>query len=169
MRTRRSPSGSGPPLDDLADEPFAAPEIRRLEELWLGARETAIDDALADGRDAALLGELDDLIGEHPFRERLHGQRMLALYRSGRQADALEAFRHARKVLVDEVGLEPGTELRRLNEAIIRQDPDLDGPPVAPSRPHAAPVADAARDRRHGRGRRRCRARHHATGGLGRA
>ena len=120
----------GPPLDDLADEPFAAPEIRRLEDLWLGAREAAIDDALADGRDAALLGELDDLIGEHPLRERLHGQRMLALYRCGRQADALEAFRNARKVLVDEVGLEPGTELRRLNEAIIRQDPDLDGPPA---------------------------------------
>lgn len=119
----------GPPLDDLADEPFAAPEIRRLEDLWLGAREAAIDDALAAGRDAALLGELDDLVVAHPLRERLHGQRMLALYRSGRQADALEAFRYARKVLVDEVGLEPGTELRRLNDAILRQDPDLDGPP----------------------------------------
>jgi YVTN family beta-propeller protein len=120
----------GPPLDDLADEPFAAPEIRRLEDLWLAARETSIDGALADGRHAAVLGEIDDMVREHPLREHLHGQRMLALYRSGRQADALEAFRHARQVLVDEVGLEPGPELRGLNDAILRQDPALDGPPA---------------------------------------
>src|SRR3954447_20225942 len=120
----------GPPLDDLADEPFAAPEIRRLEDLWLRAREAAIDAALAGGRHTAVLGELDDLVREHPLRERLQGQRMLALYRSGRQAEALEAFRDARRVLLDEVGLEPGPELRRLNDAILRQDPDLDGPPA---------------------------------------
>ena len=119
----------GPPLDDLADEPFAAAEIRRLEDLWLGAREASIDAALAGGREAAVLGELDELVREHPLRERLHGQRMLALYRCGRQADALEAFRHARRFLLDEVGLEPGTELRRLNDAILRQDPDLGAPP----------------------------------------
>ena len=83
----------GPPLDDLADEPFAAPEIRRLEDLWLRAREAAIDAELADGRHAAVLGELDELVRAHPLRERLHGQRMLALYRCGRQAEALEAFR----------------------------------------------------------------------------
>src|SRR5919206_3245064 len=77
----------GPPLDDLADEPFAAPEIRRLEDLWLDAREASIDAALADGRQDAVLGELDDLVREHPLRERLHRQRMLALYRCGRQAD----------------------------------------------------------------------------------
>jgi YVTN family beta-propeller protein len=120
----------GPPLDDLADEPFAAPEIRRLEDLWLRARGGAIDAELADGRHAAVLGELDDLVRAHPLRERLHGQRMLALYRCGRQAEALEAFRHARRVLLDEVGLEPGPELRGLNDAILRQDPDLDGPPA---------------------------------------
>src|SRR6478735_8989726 len=120
----------GPPLDDLADEPFAAPEIRRLEDLRLGARETAIDGALADGRHAAVLGEIDELVLEHPLREHLHGQRMLALYRSGRQAEALDAFRHARQVLVDEVGLEPGPELRGLNDAMLRQDPELDGPPA---------------------------------------
>jgi peptide/nickel transport system substrate-binding protein len=120
----------GPPLDDLADEPFAAPEIRRLEDLWLRAREAAIDAALADGRHAAVLVELDDLVREHPLRERLQGQRMLALYRGGRQADALEAFRHARQILLDEVGLEPGPELRHLNDAILRQDPELDGPPA---------------------------------------
>jgi YVTN family beta-propeller protein len=120
----------GPPLDDLADEPFAAPEIRRLEDLWLRAREAAIEAELAAGRDAAVLGELDELVRAHPLRERLHGQRMLALYRCGRQAEALEAFRHARRVLLDEVGVEPGPELRRLNDAILRQDPDLDGPPA---------------------------------------
>jgi YVTN family beta-propeller protein len=126
----------GPPLDDLADEPFAAEEIRRLEDLWLQARETEIDVALADGRHAEAIGEVDELISEHPLRERLHGQRMLALYGSGRQADALEAFRHARQLLLDDVGLEPGPELRRLNDAILRQDPDLDGPPrrLAPAR-----------------------------------
>jgi YVTN family beta-propeller protein len=119
----------GPPLDDLADEPFAAAEIRRLEDLWLGAREAEIDVALADGRHAEVIAEVEELVREHPLRERLHGQLMLALYGSGRQADALEAFRHARQVLLDEVGLEPGPELRRLNDAILRQDPDLDGPP----------------------------------------
>ena len=118
----------GPPLDDLADEPFAAPEIRRLEDLWLRAREAAIDAELADGRHAAVLGELDDLVRVYPLRERLHGQRMLALYRCGRQAEALEAFRHARRVLLDEVGVEPGPELRGLNDAMLRQDPDLDRP-----------------------------------------
>src|SRR3954468_24597599 len=74
----------GPPLDDLADEPFAAPEIRRLEDLWLAAREAAIDAALAEGGHVAVLGELDNLVREHPLRERLHCLRMLALYRCGR-------------------------------------------------------------------------------------
>src|SRR3954453_14641682 len=122
----------GPPLDDLADEPFAAPETRRLEGLWLRAREAAIDAELAEGRHAAVLGELDDLVRAHPLRERLHAQRMLALYRWGRQAEALEAFRDTRRTLLDEVGLEPGPELRRLNDAILSQDADLDGPPARP-------------------------------------
>jgi YVTN family beta-propeller protein len=131
----------GPPLDDLANEPFAAPEIRRLEDLWLRAREAAIDSGLAEGRHAEVLGELDELVGAHPLRERLHGQRMLALYRCGRQAEALEAFRDARRVLLDEVGLEPGPELRRLNDAILGQDPDLDGPRARayPSRARGRP------------------------------
>jgi DNA-binding SARP family transcriptional activator len=76
----------------VADEPFAADEIRRLEELWLRARELAIDDALAGGQHGAVLGEIEYLVAEHPLRERLHAQRMLALYRSGRQAEALEAY-----------------------------------------------------------------------------
>src|SRR3954447_24814110 len=127
----------GSPLDDLANEPFAGPEIRRLEDLWLRAREAAIDSALANGRHRQALGELDDLIREHPLREGLHVRRMLALYRCGQQADALTAFQEARQVLLDEVGLEPGPELRRLNDAILRQDSELDGPPAAafPGRP----------------------------------
>jgi ABC-type transport system substrate-binding protein/DNA-binding SARP family transcriptional activator len=119
----------GPPLDDLADEPFAASEIRRLTDLWLEARETAIDAALGDGHPDAVLGELDELVRQYPLRERLHGRRLLALYRCGRQAEALEAYRDVRRVLLDEVGLEPGPELRHLNDAMLRQDPDLDGRP----------------------------------------
>ena len=115
----------GSPLDDLADEPFAAAEIRRLEELWLRAREIAVDDALAAGHHQQLAGELDELVAQHPLRERLHAQRMLALYRCGRQAEALSAYRHARELLVGEIGVEPGPELRRLHEAILNQDPSL--------------------------------------------
>jgi DNA-binding SARP family transcriptional activator len=141
-RTRRSSRAGA--ATSCAYEPFAAPEIRRLQDLWLRAREAAIDAALAGGRHTAVLGELDDLVREHPLRERLHGQRMLALYRSGRQAEALEAFRDARRALLDEVGLEPGPDLRRLNDAILRQDPDLDGPPYmisCPRSPRRAPSA----------------------------
>jgi class 3 adenylate cyclase/tetratricopeptide (TPR) repeat protein len=116
----------GPPLVDLADEPFAATEIRRLEELWLRARELSIDEALAAGEHAAVVGELQEMVARHPLRERLHGQRMLALYRCGRQAEALEAYRHAREVLVGEVGVEPGADLRELHDAILQQDAALD-------------------------------------------
>src|SRR3954454_21395325 len=119
----------GPPLDDLADEPFAGPEIRGLEELWLRARELAIDGALAAGEHERVVAELGALVHEHPLREHLHAQRMLALYRSGRQADALEAYQYARSALVDEVGVEPGPELRHLHEEILGQDPALDLPP----------------------------------------
>ena len=115
----------GPPLDDVAGEPFAAAEIRRLEELRLAAVELAIDHDLAAGRHRECVGELERLVLEEPLRETLHAQRMLALYRSGRQADALEAYRHARAVLVEPSGVEPGPELRRLHEAILRQDSAL--------------------------------------------
>jgi DNA-binding SARP family transcriptional activator/tetratricopeptide (TPR) repeat protein len=123
----------GPPLDDVATEPFAALEIRRLEELRLAAVEMAIDQDLAMGRHAEIVGELETLVAQEPLRERLHALRMLALYRSGRQAAALEAYRRARKALVDEVGVEPGPELRRLHEAILRQDPALDPPAEDPA------------------------------------
>jgi DNA-binding SARP family transcriptional activator len=116
----------GPPLDDLADEPFATSEIRRFEELSLRARELQIDAALATGRHQAVVGDLEALVEQHPLHERLHAQLMLGLYRCGRQAEALEAYRHARAVLVDEVGVEPGPELRSLHEAILKKDPALD-------------------------------------------
>jgi DNA-binding SARP family transcriptional activator len=86
----------GAPLADVADEPFAAPEIRRLEELRLMASESAIDADLAAGRHREVVGELEALVAEQPLRERLHGLRMLALYRSGCQAEALEVYRRAR-------------------------------------------------------------------------
>jgi DNA-binding SARP family transcriptional activator/WD40 repeat protein len=126
----------GDPLADLAEQPFADPEIRRLEELRLAATELAIDADLAAGRHHELVGELDALVAENPLRERLHAQRMLALYRCGRQAEALEAYRHARTALVEEIGVEPSAELRHLHEAILRQDPSLDVEAVAGDLPH---------------------------------
>ena len=125
----------GDPLADIADEPFAIDEIRRLEELRLTAAELAIDADLATGRHQELVGEIEALLAANPLRERLHGQRMLALYRCGRQAEALEAYRHARDTLVEEIGIEPSAELRRLHEAILRQDPSLDVEPAAPELP----------------------------------
>src|SRR4051812_41058361 len=119
----------GGALDDIADEPFAAAEIGRLEELRLNALEQAIDDDLAEGRHGELVGELEALVAEHPLSERLHGQLMLALYRSGRQAEALEAYRRARALLVEEVGIEPGPDLQRLHAAVLAQDTSLDAPP----------------------------------------
>ena len=108
------------------DEPFARAEARRLEELRLTALELAIESDLEAGRHRELTGRLESLVAEHPLRERLHGLRMLALYRAGRQAEALEAYRAARAALVEEIGAEPGRELRRLQEAILRQDPALE-------------------------------------------
>ena len=125
----------GAPLADLADEPFAADEIARLEEQRLSAIELRVEADLAAGHHAELVGELGQLTREHPWRERLHGQFMLALYRSGRQADALDAYRRAREVLVDELGIEPGAELRELHQKVLDQDP-------ASTAPHAA--ADGA-------------------------
>src|SRR5215203_554658 len=125
----------GDPLADVADEPFAAAEIRRLEELRLTAAELAIDADLAAGRHREVLGEIDAVLAANPLRERLHGQRMLVLYRSGRQAEALEAYRQARRTLVEEIGVEPSPELRRLHDAILRQDPSLDVEPAAAELP----------------------------------
>jgi DNA-binding SARP family transcriptional activator/tetratricopeptide (TPR) repeat protein len=115
----------GQPLADLAFEPFAAQEAPRLEELRTAALEDLIDAQLACGSGPDLVAELEHLIAEHPFRERLRGQLMLALYRSGRQADALEAYQETRRTLVDELGIEPSAALRELEQAILRQDASL--------------------------------------------
>jgi DNA-binding SARP family transcriptional activator len=116
----------GPALADFAFEPFAQAAIGRLEEMLLLAVEMRIDADLALGRHASLVAELDALAAEHPLRERLHGQLMLALYRSGRQAEALGAYQSARSTLVEELGIEPGSALQELERAILRQDPALE-------------------------------------------
>jgi DNA-binding SARP family transcriptional activator len=136
----------GPALGDLADEPFAALEIARLEEQRLTALESRLEADLAAGLHAELTGELHRLASEHPWRERLHGQLMLALYRCGRQAEALDVYRRAREVLVEALGIEPGPELRELHRAILAHDPDLRGtiPRQDTPRPEAAlPVTGA--------------------------
>jgi YVTN family beta-propeller protein len=133
----------GPPLADFAYEPFAQREIARLEELHVVAVEDRIDADLALGRHAMVVGELDALVDEHPLRERLRGQQMVALYRSGRQAEALEAYQDARRTLVDELGIEPGPALHELERRILRQDPDLDVPP--PEKPVRATTGRAPR------------------------
>jgi YVTN family beta-propeller protein len=119
---------------EVADELWARAEADRLEELRLTATEDRIDADLSLGRHSALVPELEVLTTKHPTRERLVCQRMLALYRSGRQADALAAYRDARRSLVDELGLEPGPELRRLESAVLAQDESLDLPPAEPSK-----------------------------------
>jgi DNA-binding SARP family transcriptional activator/tetratricopeptide (TPR) repeat protein len=122
----------GAPLADLTYDDLGILEAARLEELRLAAREDLIDAELELGRNVDLVPTLEALVLEHPFRERLRGQLMLALYRAGRQADALDAYRVARGVLVEELGLEPGVQLRELEQAILRQDPALDLPAVLP-------------------------------------
>ena len=116
----------GTPLSDFASARFAQPEIAHLEDLRLACLEERIDRDLTDGRHAELTGELELLVSEHPLRERLRGQLMLALYRSGRQAEALDAYQAARRSLVDELGIEPGRELRDLHQKILNQDLALD-------------------------------------------
>ena len=120
----------GPALADLADEPFAQPAVARLEELRLAALEHRIEAELALGRHLELVGELEMLVREHPFRERFHRLLMLALYRSERQTDALAAYRDARRVLVELFGVEPTPTMQELERAILRQDPELDSAPT---------------------------------------
>jgi DNA-binding SARP family transcriptional activator/tetratricopeptide (TPR) repeat protein len=124
----------GPALADFAFAPFAQAQIGRLDELRLEALSDRIEADLELGR-SDVVGELEALIAEHPLRERLRGQLMLALYRSGRQADALAAYQDARRALVDELGIEPGRELRQLEQAILRQAPELDRTPAAEPAP----------------------------------
>jgi YVTN family beta-propeller protein len=128
----------GPPLADFAYDSFAQPEIVRLEESRLDAVEEKVDAGLALGGHARLVGELEALVHEQPSRERLLGQLMLALYRSGRQADALEAYRVARRRLVYGLGLEPGRGLQELERGILAQDPGLEPPARDAVRPRPA-------------------------------
>ena len=115
----------GDALADFAYEPFAQAEIARLEELRLVALERRIEADLALGRNAEVAGELEALIAKHPLREQLRAHRMLALYRAGRQAEALEAYQAARAALVDGLGIDPSPALQELERAILKQDPAL--------------------------------------------
>jgi predicted ATPase/DNA-binding SARP family transcriptional activator len=130
----------GPPLADFTFESFAQPEIPRLEELRLAALEDRIDADLARGQHAELVGELEALVAAHPLRERLRRQLVLALYRAGRQADALEAYRAARAKLMDELGLEPTPELRQLEQAILTHDVAVRAPAAPATRPTPLPA-----------------------------
>jgi len=121
----------GPVLADFAYEAWAQAAIGRLEELRLACLEERLEADLALGRHRELIGELEALIAEHPLREHLRGQLMLALYRSGRQAEALEVYQRARRALVDELGIEPSSELQELNRLILRQEPGLVLEPLA--------------------------------------
>jgi YVTN family beta-propeller protein len=112
----------GPPLAEFAYDSFAQDEIARLEELHVAALEERIDADLAMGRHDAVVQELEQLVRRHPLRERLRGQLMLALYRSGRQAEALEAYRDARRTLDEDLGLEPSPTLQQLERAILSHD-----------------------------------------------
>jgi DNA-binding SARP family transcriptional activator len=142
----------GRPLADLEFERFARFEIQRLEACRLAAVEDRIEAELALGRQTALCPELEQLVAEHPLRERLRGQLMLALYRSGRQADALETYRAGRSLLAEELAVEPGPQLKRLQLAVLGQDKTLDPPQPAGQHGRAhldgcAPQPNRSRDR----------------------
>jgi DNA-binding SARP family transcriptional activator len=123
----------GPALADFAYESFAQGAIGRLEEIRLAAVELRIDADLALGRHDELVGELEELLAENPFRERLRKCLMTALYRSGRQAEALDAYQDARRALVEGLGIDPSPALQELERAILRQDPSLDYEGTAPA------------------------------------
>ena len=121
----------GPALAEFAFEQFAQAEIRRLEELRLVAREELIEADMELGRHGDVIGELQALVGEHPLRETLRRQLMLALYRSGRQAEALDVYQDARSRFVEELGIEPGPELKKLQSEILRHEAGIAAPGVA--------------------------------------
>jgi YVTN family beta-propeller protein len=128
----------GPPLADFTYEAFAQRPIAELEELRVGAIEERVEADLALGRHEQLVGEVRALVDENPLRERFRGQLMLALYRCGRQAEALEAYQEFRRGLAEELGLDPSSSLQRLEAAILERDPSLDAPAAAP--PPAEPA-----------------------------
>lgn len=118
----------GEPLAGLEAEPFAGTATARLDDLRLDVTELRVEADLALGRHASLVGELERLVSQHPYREGLRRQLMVALYRSGRQADALAAYRSARATFIEDLGVEPGPELRDLEAAVLRHDPVLSPP-----------------------------------------
>jgi DNA-binding SARP family transcriptional activator len=132
----------GAPLADLSYEPFAQREIARLEDLHIAALEQLVEAKLALGRHAEVIAQLEGLIADHPYRERLRAQLMLALYRCERQADALQAYQDARRILVEELGIEPGERLRELERAILAHDPVLAVPELEVVEPRPEPAAD---------------------------
>jgi len=123
----------GEPLAEFAGQAFAGAEADRLNERRLAALEARIDADLTRGRAAAIVGELESLVEANPYRERFGAQLMLALYRAGRQAEALGVYADTRRLLIDELGIEPGEELRELQHAVLTHDPGL--LPAAPARP----------------------------------
>ncbi len=131
----------GTALADFAYDPFAQAMITRLEELRLTALERRIEADLALGRHGELVGELEILTREHPLRERFRRQLMLALYRSGRQAEALATYQDARRVLVDQLGIDPSPSLQELERAILRQEPGLESPDTGTAPPEGAEPA----------------------------
>lgn len=133
----------GNALEDVADAHFARGEITRLDELRWAATERRIDLLLRLGRHGEAVGLVAELVQRLPLRERFHEQFVLALYRSGRQAEALRAYEDARKTLLEELGLDPGTELRELEQAVLRHDPSLDWEP-ADAAPLASPTLETA-------------------------
>ena len=143
----------GPPLADFQYETFARNEIGRLDELRLAACELRLEADLALGRHAEVVGELEALVRDHPLRERPRALLMLALYRSGRQADALAVYQETRGLLVDELGLDPGPALQELEKAILRQDValELERPAPATAAPAAAPPSAQPPEVREGR------------------
>ena len=126
------------PLPELRAEPFSSAAVAQLEQLRLRALEERIDADLALGRDATLVTELEALVAEHPYREGLRAQLMLTLYRSGRQAGALDVYQAGRRALQDDLGLQPGKELRDLEAAILRQDEALSVARSVPAEPEPA-------------------------------
>jgi len=131
----------GPALADVADAPLARAEAARLEEARLAALEDRVEADLACGRHGQLVAELDALTRAHPLRERLWAQRMVALYRAGRQAEALRAYQELRTFLGEELGLEPSSTLQSLEGAILRHEPELDWPPAGSAERVPMPTA----------------------------
>jgi DNA-binding SARP family transcriptional activator/pimeloyl-ACP methyl ester carboxylesterase len=142
----------GPALAEFADEPFARAEAARLDELRMNAQEDRVDAELASGRHGELIGELEGLARQNPLRERLWARWMLALYRCGRQAEALGACQELRRHLGDELGITPNPELVALEEAILLQKPELDWVPAARGRTGAESGSDDRSTTRNGAG-----------------